>query len=356
MNKKEILNELEKYNLDKENCIILSGASLAVQEIIEETSDIDIATTTDFYNSLNWETKIGALGKEIKFKDNVEISNNLYNDNKVVVVDGYKFSNLDFVLEVKEMLYRLKDKTIIKKLRKQLHNKSLLKFLGTGSMQNHSLKNTSAYIKFDKTMLLIDCGMSTFFELLKQNLLSNLDEIYIAITHSHPDHIGSLATLILYLKMGSNTKINIIVNEKFKEQKPHIELYLKLNGAIPEFYNFIDVSNVDSFFKIDSEKIFHCPELDSYAYNITIDNETTYYYLGDNNDPEFLSKKCEVLRKSDYLFTDVSIKPHNVHLCLDNLLKVVPKEKLNQIICMHFQDEESAKKLKELGFNIAEAE
>ena len=130
MNKFEILNELNKYNLDKEHC--------------------DIATTTEFYNSLNWETKIGALGKEIKFKNNIEISNNLYFEDMVTVIDGYKFANLEFILTVKEMLYRLKDKDIIKRLRKELFNKSLLRFLGTGSMQNYEQKNTSAFIKFDK--------------------------------------------------------------------------------------------------------------------------------------------------------------------------------------------------------------
>ena len=52
MDRKEILQTLDKYDLDKNQCIILSGASLAVQEIIEGTNDIDIATTNEFYNSL----------------------------------------------------------------------------------------------------------------------------------------------------------------------------------------------------------------------------------------------------------------------------------------------------------------
>ena len=86
MNKSEILNYLKTLNLNKEQIIIISGASLVVQNIIEQTPDIDIATTTKYYNQLNWPEKIGALGKPIKYYGNVEISNNLYNPKSQVVV------------------------------------------------------------------------------------------------------------------------------------------------------------------------------------------------------------------------------------------------------------------------------
>ena len=353
MDKEEILKTLDKYELDKEQCIILSGASLVVQGVIDSTSDIDIATTTEFYNSLNWEKKVGALGKEIKYIDNIEISNNLYRPNQIVEVNGYKFADLSFILEVKEMLYRLKDKQVIKKLRKTLYNKSLFKFIGTGDMQNANLKNTSAYIKFDKTMLLVDCGMTVFHELLNKELLSNLDKIYIAITHTHPDHVGSLAALLLYLKFYTNTKINIIINSLFKEQKLHIENTLKTQGVLPDFYNFIDLPDVDSFFKIKSEKIKHCPELDSYAYEIIIDEDTSYYYLGDNNDINFFKKTLKRLKPNDYIFTDISISNSNVHLNLLELEKIVQINNRHQIYCMHFANEQTIKKAKSLHFSIA---
>ena len=356
MNKKEIINLLNKYNIDKENCIVLSGASLVVQGIIPSTSDIDIATTTEYYNSLNWDKKIGALGKEIKYLDNIEISNNLYEQNKYVVIDGYKFANLEFILEVKEMLYRLKDKDIIKDLRQKLYNKPLLKFLGIGSMQNYVQKNTSAYIKFDKTMLLIDCGMSTFFTLLEKNLIDDLDEIFVAITHTHPDHSGSLAALILYLSLIRHTKVNIIINEQFEEQRLHLLTLLRLNGVLPEYYNFINTSNVKSFFNITSMKIHHCNELDSYAYEIMIDENTTYYYLGDNNDPEFFINTCKKLRKNDFIFTDISTSKTNVHLFFDDISKHISPEISERLVFMHFSDINSMNILKKLGFNVATIE
>ena len=74
----------------------------------------------------------------------------------------------------------------------------MLKFIGTGSAFNTKLGNTSAYIKDNNTLLLIDCGELTFARILSLNLLDDVNEVHIAITHTHPDHIGSLGSLIFY--------------------------------------------------------------------------------------------------------------------------------------------------------------
>lgn len=355
MNREEILKTLKDYNIDRDKCIILSGASLTVQGIVKSTSDIDIATTTDYYNSLNWDSKIGALGKEIKYLDNIEISDNLYNSEKVIEIDGYKFANLEFALEVKEMLYRLKDKNIIKRLREIVKHKTLLSFLGTGNMSNYELKNTSAYIKFDRTMLLIDVGLTTFYELRKKKLLDNLDEIYVAVTHLHPDHVGSLPALILYFLGNDKIKINLIVNSNFKEQRENLKKLLSLNGAFEEYYNFVDVKEVDSFFKIGSSRIHHCDELCSYAYEIIIDDDTTYYYLGDNKDAEHFKSCYKKLRENDYIFTDICLSKNNVHLCLDEIKDIIDN-KIDNVIFMHFSSVEEMNLIEKQGYRIATIE
>ena len=73
-----------------------------------------------------------------------------------------------------------------------------LKFLGRGSAFNVEEGNTSAYYKSKNDMLLIDCGSDVFKKIVKKHLLDNVYDLYIAITHSHPDHIGSLGDLIFY--------------------------------------------------------------------------------------------------------------------------------------------------------------
>ena len=117
MNKSELFKKLNVLNLDKNKYYILSGASLVAQNIIDETNDIDLSCDKDLYDSLNWNTSIGAFNREIKQKDCFEISTNLYEfKDKAIKINGYNFANLENILEVKLMLNRPKDQEIIKHL------------------------------------------------------------------------------------------------------------------------------------------------------------------------------------------------------------------------------------------------
>ena len=116
MNKEEIFNELEKLDLPKDKYIVISGASLVCQDIIEKTTDIDLTCSKEFYEELDWPIKIGAFGIEVKYKDSFEISYNLYEYQDVVLINGYNFLSLEDCLEIKKRLNRPKDKKLIKEL------------------------------------------------------------------------------------------------------------------------------------------------------------------------------------------------------------------------------------------------
>lgn len=122
MNKIDILNKLNSLDFDKERVIIISGASLVMQDIIEETNDIDMATDLDYYNSLDWEKRIGAFNKEIKVNGIFEISDNLYEKDEYVLINGYKFMNLKTILKIKKALNREKDKEVIERINKLLED------------------------------------------------------------------------------------------------------------------------------------------------------------------------------------------------------------------------------------------
>ena len=47
-------------------------------------------------------------------------------------------------------------------------------------------------------MLLIDWGVQ-YFILGKLKLFHDINSLYVAITHLHPDHVGSLVILFLHL-------------------------------------------------------------------------------------------------------------------------------------------------------------
>lgn len=123
MNKKEIISKLKNINLDLNEIIVISGASLVVQNIIDNTTDIDLSCSEDYYKKIKWEEKIGAAKTNIKYYDVFEIGNNFYFPDEVVIIDGIKFMNLKECLKVKEELNRPKDQKVIEFLKKQRTNR-----------------------------------------------------------------------------------------------------------------------------------------------------------------------------------------------------------------------------------------
>lgn len=120
MNKKEIIDKLKNIDLDLNEIIVISGASLVVQNIIERTSDIDLSCSEAYYKKIKWKEKLGAFKTNIKYYDVFEIGNNFFQPDEVVIIDGIKFLNLKECLRIKEKLNRTKDREVILKLRKEL--------------------------------------------------------------------------------------------------------------------------------------------------------------------------------------------------------------------------------------------
>ncbi len=116
MTKEEVFKELKKLDLPKDKYIVISDASLVCQDIIEETDDIDLTCSKEFYDKLDWPTRIGAFGKEVKHKGCFEISYNLYEYQDIVLINSYRFLSLEDCLEIKKRLNRPKDKKLIKEL------------------------------------------------------------------------------------------------------------------------------------------------------------------------------------------------------------------------------------------------
>lgn len=116
MNKEEIFQKLEQLNMEKDKFIVISGASLVCQGIIDKTSEIDLACSKDVFDNLDFPSKIGAFGIEIKYFDVFEINYNLYEYQDVVEINNYKFLSLKECLKIKKRLNRKSDAKIIKKL------------------------------------------------------------------------------------------------------------------------------------------------------------------------------------------------------------------------------------------------
>lgn len=120
LNKEAILKKLETLNLNKDKIIIISGAALVLQDIIEYTSDIDLSCEKEYYKEINWNTKIGYFNTEIKYYDCFEIGTNFYDINEITTVNKFNVQNLNSLYKLKLLENKLKDKETIKKLEKIL--------------------------------------------------------------------------------------------------------------------------------------------------------------------------------------------------------------------------------------------
>ncbi len=85
----------------------------------------------------------------------------------------------------------------------------MLNFIGSGSAFNTGIGNNSTFLKINKSLILIDCGSSTFSRLRELNVLDGVEHVRVFITHTHPDHVGSLGDLIFYVYYVMKKRITV---------------------------------------------------------------------------------------------------------------------------------------------------
>lgn len=133
MNKNQILNALEKYNLDKDKFMIISSAAMVINDIKKETKDIDIAIEQSYEEILlkqykcDFEREIIDNGKTYKVYmiDNIINFSNHYNEYNYEYKYGYKVQTVDDILKLKERLDRDKDQKDIKLLKEFLNKREI---------------------------------------------------------------------------------------------------------------------------------------------------------------------------------------------------------------------------------------
>lgn len=238
-----------------------------------------------------------------------------------------------------------------------------LKFTGTGSAFNTKLGNTSAYLKSPnkKSMLLIDCGNSTFEKIVEKGILNDVDGIYVIITHLHSDHAGSLGTLIHHCFYELKKKITLLYPET------NIVNILQSIGVQADLYNFFRLTpyvvstltdiNFSDGISITPIYANHTKDIACYGYLLE-DTNSNLFYSGDANDLSSGVLKSLEEKELNQLYLDTCGLDYegNVHLSLDKLTEAIKPEYRNKVYCMHLDRSFDAEKAKSLGFNVVEAE
>lgn len=231
-----------------------------------------------------------------------------------------------------------------------------LQFIGIGSAFNTQLGNTCAFIKKNNSLVLIDCGATVFSRLQELGFLDELKNIYIVITHTHSDHIGSIGDIVLYSHYILKQKANI-----YFPDKKLIEGVLKGLGVKNETYNLnnletVIVNNMDiGNFTIEFTQSSHVKTIPSYSFIMKL-KDTAFYYSGDSNNisKEIIDKLKGGEISKIYQDTCGLDYDENSHLSLRKLCDAIPKELRSKVYCMHLDKEITNKEIEDNGFNVAE--
>lgn len=225
-----------------------------------------------------------------------------------------------------------------------------LNFLGIGSAFFPHLKNTSAYIETENTLYLFDCGETVFDEILKKKLV-NKENIYIIVTHTHCDHVGSLGSFISYCYYIQNKKIITIIHpvERVRD-------FLKITGIGSEIYRYSYKLDENEDIKIEPFEVPHTDDMQAFGYLISI-KEKKVFYSGDCvRVPEDILNRY-LTGEIDEMYLDISSKKssHAAHGNIYDLEEMIPLDKRKNVYCMHL-DKDYRDIIDEKGFGVIKIE
>ena len=229
----------------------------------------------------------------------------------------------------------------------------ILNFIGIGSAFNTKLGNTSAFICKQDSMILIDCGGTVFHRLTELKLLEGLEQLNIIITHTHPDHIGSLGEVVFF----AHYALKIVPTIYFPD-KELMGKFLECIGVESKMVELI----ADSEAIISSEfgnlglsflTVSHLLTIPAYGFILEA-NGSRIYYSGDSNEiPESIMKRF-IDGNLDYIYQDTCGLDYdgNAHLSLRKLCEIIPSDLRGKVICIHHDKFLDIEKVKAEGFQL----
>jgi phosphoribosyl 1,2-cyclic phosphodiesterase len=226
----------------------------------------------------------------------------------------------------------------------------MLSFVGIGSAFHPEVGNNCAYFIRDRKLFMFDCGSTTFSRLLARGLLNGIEQIYVLMTHTHADHVGSLGDLVFYSYFSQPPqyvkKITIIAQNDLR-----IPEILQMMGVGGDYYDCVALpadSKLDGI-AMEVHRVKHAPELACYAYVLQLDGKIIYY-SGDSVEIPDAIRSRFLNGEIDVLYQDTATNDHPLHLSLYKLVELIPQERRSAVYCMHFDKEFDPEVAHSMGF------
>lgn len=224
-----------------------------------------------------------------------------------------------------------------------------LKFIGIGGAINVSFGGNCAYLKKKDKLLIIDVCEGATNKLLELGVFEGIKEIYIAITHTHYDHVAGLGVLIWYSGLMLKIKPKILYSNL--SYVKHIRELLKVTGVNGKFVEYVkDIEfNMDDL-SLKYRLTRHTESLKCYGIMFK-DRLGKYYYTGDTCDFEYV-RKLSFDPKIKTIYTEVATETYDVHIKYEDIADLDK----NKLILMHFDKIELYNRVINDGFKVAKVE
>lgn len=217
----------------------------------------------------------------------------------------------------------------------------MLKFLGRGSA--FADEHNSAFFMSGHDMILIDCSMNAFHKIKKMDL-SQVQNIYILVTHTHGDHISGIAMLIDFEYFIKHIPVTVIAPSETVAD--NLKWYLRnIEGCGDSWYAMILASSIKADWFRCAVPTKHTDELDGkcFGYVLKVDGKNVVY----TGDTRTLEPFEQYITAGSTLYMEISAHKSNVHLYAPDVLDYI-KDTISkgvEVYLMHLDDE---KKISEL--------
>lgn len=227
-----------------------------------------------------------------------------------------------------------------------------LRFLGTGSAYNPLCKNTNAYLPLGDTLLLFDCGESTFETLYARGLLAQFQSFLVAITHFHSDHVGSLGSFISYCHCQLKKQVCLVY------PNDDICRLLAFTGVPDTMYTYLSPESPMpcAGLRLIPYEVRHDPMIQCFGYLVQVKG-STFFFGGDSCGIPDAILPLLLDGKIDTVYQDVTyenIPDTECHGTLEGLCVQVPEAFRKNVVCMHL-DHDFRDKIEAAGFRVATA-